>query len=86
MSNEEFKKATGGDGCRHWSGGKLTTRGFERRMWHNALDAAGYPRDAPPLSARQQKAAMAPAAKADAPKAETAPAEPAKPLGPYAPK
>jgi glutaredoxin len=86
MSNDEFKKATGATGVPALSVGKLTTPGYGAEAWHSALDAAGYPRSAPPLSAAAQKAAMAPAApKADAPKAETAPAEPAKPLGPYAP-
>ena len=83
----DLKKATGGDTVPVMTVGRSATRGFETEMWHSALDAANYPRGAPPLSAAQQKAAMAPAApKADAPKAEAAPAEPAKPLGPYAPK
>jgi glutaredoxin len=86
MSNEEFKKATGATGVPALSVGKLTTPGYGAEAWHNALDAAGYPRNAPPLSAAQQKAAMAAAGKGDAPKAEAAPVEPAKPLGPYAPK
>jgi glutaredoxin len=86
MSTEELKKATGGDTVPVMMVGRSTTRGFEPEMWHSALDAGGYPRGAPPLSAQAQKAAAAPAAKADAPKAEPAPAEPEKPKGPYAPK
>jgi len=83
MSPDEFKKATGASGVPAMMVGRSMTRGFESEMWHNALDAAGYPRNAPPLSAAAQKAASAPA---PAPKPEPAPAEPAKPLGPYAPK
>jgi len=86
MSNEEFKKATGATGVPALSVGKITTPGYGAEAWHNALDAAGYPRNAPPLTAAQQKAAMAPAApKTDTPKGEAPPAEPVK-LGPYAPK
>jgi hypothetical protein len=83
-----MKKATGGsDGVPVMMVGKSATRGFESETWHTALDSAGYPRGAPPLSAQAQKAAQASAApKADAPKAEAPPAEPEKPKGPYAPK
>ena len=83
---EDLKKATGGDTVPVMMVGRSATRGFETEMWHSALDAANYPRGAPPLSAAQQKAAMAPAAKAGAPKAQPVPVEPEKPLGPYAPK
>ena len=86
MSKEEMKKATGSDGVPVMMVGRSATRGFEPEMWHNALDAGGYPRSAPPLSAAAQKAAAAPAAKAEEPKAEPAAAEPEKPKGPYAPK
>jgi glutaredoxin len=88
ISAEEMKKATGGsDGVPVMMVGKSATRGFESEAWHTALDSAGYPRGAPPLSAQAQKAAQASAApKADAPKAEAPPAEPEKPKGPYAPK
>ena len=87
MSKEEMQKATGSDGVPVMVVGRSPTRGFEAEMWHSALDAGGYPRSAPPLSAQAQKAAAAPAAKAEAPKAEPAPAaEPEKPKGPYAPK
>ncbi len=86
MSAEEFKKATGGDSIPVLMVGRSPTRGFETGMWHSALDAGGYPRSAPPLSAAAQKAAAAPAVKAEAPIAEPAPAEPEKPKGPYAPK
>ena len=85
MSVEELKKATGSDSVPVMLVGRSTTRGFEPDMWHNALDAGGYPRSAPPLSAAAQKAAQA--STADAPKAQPAPpVEPEKPLGPYAPK
>ena len=86
MSPDEFKKATGAGGVPALTVGRATTSGFEAETWHNALDAAGYPRNAPPLSAAAQKAATAPATKAEAPKAQPAPAEAGKPLGPYAPK
>ena len=100
MSKEELKKATGSDGVPVMMVGRSATRGFESEMWHNALDAGGYPRSAPPLSAQAQKAAAAPAAKAEEPKAEpapaepkslraegrAAPAEPERPKGAYAPK
>ena len=82
MSKEELKKATGSDGVPVMMVGRSATRGFESEMWHNALDAGGYPRSAPPLSAAAQKAAAAPAAKAEAPEAEPAPVEPEKPKGP----
>ena len=85
MSVDDLKKATGSDSVPVMVVGRSTTRGFEPEMWHTALDAGGYPRGAPPLSAQAQRAAQAP--KADAPKAQpAAPAEPEKPLGPYAPK
>jgi glutaredoxin len=86
MSAEDLKKATGGDTVPVMMVGRSKSLGFETEMWRNALDAGGYPRSAPPLSAAAQKAAAAPAAKADAPTAEPAPAEPEKPKGPYAPK
>ena len=86
MSAEDLKKATGGDTVPVMMVGRSKSLGFETEMWHNALDAGGYPRSAPPLSAAAQKAAAAPAAKADAPTAEPPPAEPEKPKGPYAPK
>ncbi len=86
MSAEEMKKVTGGDSVPVMMVGRSATRGFETEMWHSALDAGGYPRSAPPLSAQAQKAAAAPAPKVDAPKAEPAPVEPEKPKGPYAPK
>jgi glutaredoxin len=82
---EDLKKATGGDTVPVMVVGRSPTRGFETEIWHGALDAAGYPRSAPPLSAQAQRAAQAEAApKADAPK--PLPVEPEKPLGPYAPK
>jgi len=83
---EDLKKATGGDTVPVMMVGRSTTRGFETEMWHNALDAGGYPRGAPPLTAQAQKAAAAPAAKADAPKAQPAPEEPEKPKGRYLPQ
>jgi glutaredoxin len=83
VSAEELKKVTGGDTVPVMVVGRTPTRGFEPDAWNTALDAAGYPRNAPPLSAAQ-KAAAAPAARADAPKVE--PVEPEKPKGPYAPK
>ncbi len=83
---EELKKATGGDTVPAMTVGRTTTRGFETELWHNALDAGGYPRNAPPLSAQAQKAAQASAAKAEAPRVQPEPAEPEKPKGPYAPK
>ena len=88
ISAEEMKKATGsGDSVPVLMVGKSATRGFESETWHTALDSAGYPRSAPPLSAQAQKAAQAPAApKAEEPKAEAPPTEPEKPKGPYAPK
>ena len=55
MSNEEFKKATGATGVPALSVGKLTTPGYGAEAWHNALDAAGYPRNAPPLSAARRR-------------------------------
>ena len=87
MSPDEFKKTTSASGVPALVVGRSTTPGFESELWHNALDAAGYPRNAPPLTAEQQKAAMAPAApKGNASKAQAAPAEASQPLGPYAPK
>ena len=83
---EDLKKATGGDTVPVMMVGRSTTRGFESDMWHNALDAGGYPRGAPPLTAQAQKAAAAPAAKAEAPKAQPAPEEPEKPKGRYLPQ
>jgi len=82
---EELKKATGGDTVPVMIVGRTPVRGFEPESWHTALDAGGYPRNAPPLSAAAQKAAAAaPAARTEAPKVE--PVEPEKPKGPYAPK
>jgi glutaredoxin len=88
MSVDELKKVAGSDSVPVMMVGRSPTRGFEPEMWHSALDAAGYPRGAPPLSAQAQRAAQAGAApKADAPRAQPpAPVEPEKPLGPYAPK
>jgi glutaredoxin len=82
---EDLKKATGGDTVPVMMVGRSATRGFETEMWHSALDAANYPRGAPPLSAAAQKAAAA-APQVDAPKTQPIPVEPEKPLGPYAPK
>jgi glutaredoxin len=86
MSAEDLKQATGGDTVPVMMVGRSKSTGFEPEMWHSALDAGGYPRSAPPLSAAAQKAAQAPAAKTEAPKAAPMPVEPEKPLGPYAPK
>jgi glutaredoxin len=86
FSAEDLKKATGGDTVPVMMVGRTQTRGFETEMWHGALDAANYPRSAPPLSAQAQKAAQAPAAKAEPPKMQVEPVEAPKPLGPYAPK
>ncbi len=86
LTAEDLKKVTGGDTVPVIFVGRSTTRGFETEMWHGALDAGGYPRSAPPLSAQAQKAAAAPPAKADAPQAQPAPQEPEKPKGRYAPQ
>ena len=54
-TTDELKQATGGDTVPVLMVGKNTTRGFETDMWHTALDSAGYPRNAPPLSARRRR-------------------------------
>jgi len=87
LSSDDLKAATGGTTVPVMMVGKSPTRGFETDMWHSALDAGGYPRGAPPLTAQAQKAAAAPAAaKAEAPNAKPEPAEPEKPKGRYAPQ
>jgi glutaredoxin len=84
-TTDELKQATGGDTVPVLMIGKNTTRGFETDMWHTALDSAGYPRNAPPLTAQAQKATAAPAAKADTPPPAKPEAE-EKPKGRYAPQ
>ena len=68
-----FQKLTGGDGVPVLFVGSTKVTGYLASEWDNALDAAGYPRDAPPLAAKPapkppaaQKAA-APAQQAAAP-------------------
>ena len=74
---------TGGDTVPVMMVGRSATRGFETEMWHSALDAATYPRGAPPLSAA--KVGAAPAPKVDA-RRHSRPGGAEKPMGPYAPK
>jgi len=87
-SREELKSASGGDLVPVMTVGRSASKGFEADMWHSALDAGGYPRSAPPLTAQQQKAAASaaePAAKADAPKQASA-EPPEQPKGRYLPR
>lgn len=84
-SREELKSASGGDLVPVMTVGRGVSKGFEADMWHSALDAGGYPRSAPPLTAQQQKAAAEPAAKADAPKQASA-EPPEQPKGRYLPR
>jgi hypothetical protein len=66
-----FQKLTGGDGVPVLFVGSTKVTGYLQSDWDNALDAAGYPRNAPPLAA---KPAPKPAAKPDTAK-KAAPAE-----------
>lgn len=75
-----FKKLTGGDGVPVLFVGSTQVTGYEVNNWDNALDAAGYPRNAPPLKPK-------PAAKADtAKKAEPAEQQAAAPTPPAQPQ
>jgi hypothetical protein len=62
-----FQKLTGGDGVPVLFVGSTKVTGYQQSEWDNALDAAGYPRNAPPLAAK-------PAPKPDAAK-KAAPTE-----------
>jgi glutaredoxin len=81
-SQEELKRASGDTQVPVMMVGKQVSRGYESEMWNAALDAAGYPKSAPPGAQAHKPAAPAEAAKADKPQQAAAPAEP---VGRYAP-
>lgn len=83
-AQEELKRASGDTQVPVMMVGKQVSRGYESEMWNASLDAAGYPKSAPPgVQARQPAApASAEAAKSDKPQQAAAPAAPA---GRYAP-
>jgi glutaredoxin len=92
-SVEELKRISGGDSIPVMTVGRSVTRGFEPDMWHNALDAGGYPRSSSSQTAQAQKRAVPPASTAatnEAPKSVEAqkPAEEETPQrrGPYLPR
>jgi glutaredoxin len=82
-SREELKRVSGGQMVPVMAVGGAITKGFEPDMWHNALDAAGYPRSSVPQTAQAQKPAV-PTPNVETPK----PAEEAnpQPRGPYSPR
>lgn len=82
-TREELKKVSGGEEVPVMTVGRSVTKGFGADAWNLALDAAGYPRSGPPVSAQAQKAGV-PEAAANA-QPPGSPAEPQK-LGPYAPR
>ncbi|HSQ82948.1 MAG TPA: DUF4124 domain-containing protein [Casimicrobiaceae bacterium] len=67
-------------------GDKLTSVGYNESRWQALLDQAGYPKNAPPLSAAPDaapgKPAGTPAATPSAPPSATPAASPAQPAGP----
>jgi hypothetical protein len=87
-----FKKLTGGDGVPVLFVGSTRVIGYQDGEWDNALDAAGYPRNAPPLKpakpaakpdtakkaapTEQQAAASAPPAEGQAQEAPPPPQQP----------
>ena|SRR5262245_20328221 len=79
-SREELKRLSGGDTVPVMTVGRSPTRGFAADTWHNALDAAGYPRSAPQTAQAKKPAPPAPAAP------KPAEEQPAQPRGPYAPR
>jgi glutaredoxin len=82
-SRAELKKVSGAEQVPVITVGKNVTAGFEPEMWHNALDAGGYPRSAGPLPAQ---APQPPVAKSESKQPETKEPETAQPKGPYAPR
>jgi hypothetical protein len=81
-----FEKLTGGDGVPVLFVGPTKVTGYQQGTWDNALDAAGYPRNAPPLkpkpaakpdtakkAAPTEQQAAAPTPPAEAPFQETPP-------------
>jgi hypothetical protein len=82
-----FKKLTGGDGVPVLFVGTSKVVGYQEGEWDNALDAAGYPRNAPPLAAKPKPAAKPDTAKKAAPTEQqaAAPAAPAQPQAEVAP-
>jgi glutaredoxin len=83
-SQAELKQASGDTQVPVLMVGRQASRGYETEMWHAALDAAGYPKSAPPGAQARQPAAPAPADAAKAEKPQQA-AAPAAPMGRYAP-
>lgn len=80
-SRDELKKVSGGKEVPVMVVGKSVTTGFGTESWNMALDAAGYPKAGPPVTAQAQKP-PAPAAKAQSPEQ----ADESPKAGPYAPK
>lgn len=79
-SREELKRVSGAEMVPVMAVGRGITKGFEPEMWHNALDAAGYPRSSAPLTAQAPKPAAS--AESQKPADETPP----QPRGPYSPR
>jgi glutaredoxin len=80
-SRDELKRVSGGQEVPVMVVGKSVTSGFGADSWNMALDAAGYPKSGPPVTAQAQKP-PAPAAKAQPPEQ----ADESPKAGPYAPK
>jgi glutaredoxin len=76
-SRAELKKISGAEQVPVLTVGKKVTSGFEPEMWHEALDAGGYPRSGGPLP----QALKSPVAKPAPKQPETV-----QPQGPYAPR
>ena len=79
-TREQLKKVSGDTQVPVLVVGRDVTKGYEIGMWNAALDSAGYPKSVAP---NRQTTAAAPK---PAPAKAEEPAEPARPLGPYAPK
>jgi glutaredoxin len=87
-SNAELKRISGGSDVPTLVVGRSVHRGFEQGAYDALLDSARYPK-AGVLPARAQAAPPPPedyAAPGERPAAEPEESEPARPLGPYAPK
>jgi glutaredoxin len=82
-----FKKLTGTDGVPVLFVGASKVVGYQDGAWDNALDAAGYPRNAPPLKPAPKPAAKPDTAKKAAPAEQqaAAPADSAQPQAEAAP-
>ncbi|OGA91289.1 MAG: hypothetical protein A3G27_14675 [Betaproteobacteria bacterium RIFCSPLOWO2_12_FULL_66_14] len=87
-SSAELQRISGGNDVPTLVVGRSVHRGFEQGAYDALLDAARYPQ-AGVLPARAQAAPPPPegyAAPGERPAAEPQESEPARPLGPYAPK